>query len=64
MYIISMKYLTQAQFARKHGVSRSWINQLVKAGKLPVYDYRCGVVLIDDRTEYTKKSKVKKVIVT
>ena len=59
-----MKYLTQAQYARKHGVSRSWINQLVKAGRLPVYDYKCGVVLIDEKTEYPKDSKVKKVIVT
>ena len=59
-----MKYLTQAQYARKHGVSRSWINQLVKAGRLPVYDYKCGVVLIDEKTEYPKKSKVKKLIVT
>jgi transcriptional regulator with XRE-family HTH domain len=52
-----MKYLTQAQYAKKHGVSRSWVSQLVKAGRLPVYDYRCGVVLIDDRTQYPQKFK-------
>ena len=53
-----MQYLTQSQYARKHGVSRQRVNWLIKNKRIPCFDYKNGVIMIDAKTPYPRKKNI------